>query len=47
MATIAHVLLTHTSHSTEGYTYIVPSELSEMLQVGMLVEVEFSGGEYL
>ncbi len=47
MQTIAHILLTHTSHTTQGYTYLVPDELIPDLCVGMLVEVDFASGEYL
>jgi len=41
VAVIAHIILTHTSHESEGYTYSVPQELINELLVGMLVEVEF------
>jgi primosomal protein N' len=41
VVTIAHILLTHAAHDTEGYSYIVPLELIDILSVGMLVEVEF------
>ena len=41
MAVIAHIILTHTSHESEGYTYSVPQELADELSIGMLVEVEF------
>ena len=45
MAIIAHILLTHTSHESEGYTYSVPFEFVSELAIGMLVEVEF--GDHL
>lgn len=41
MAVIAHIILTHTSHESAGYTYSVPQELADELSIGMLVEVEF------
>ena len=45
MAVIAHILLIHASHESEGYTYSVPFELVSELAIGMLVEVEF--GDHL
>jgi primosomal protein N' len=41
VAIIAHIILTHASHESEGYTYSVSPELVEHLSIGMLVEVEF------
>jgi primosomal protein N' len=44
VAIIAHIILTHASHESEGYTYSVPPELVDELSIGMLVEVEFGNG---
>jgi primosomal protein N' (replication factor Y) len=44
VAVVAHIILTHASHESEGYTYSVPPELVDELSIGMLVEVEFGNG---